>query len=130
MELTAAEHESMAARGTTLQTIAEPVDYDRLNVLYPTALPIDEETQEADLSAAGSEELAPLAAGMGRYILHGTCGFLKTTDTGWEHCGAYRKRPAVCRNFAMGGSTCKLMRVMAGVDTPASYVSGLREFLP
>lgn len=115
MSLTEEEYQMMVEAGTELKTIAEPVDYDRDDVLYPAGWRIDLEKRTMQMEVERGREYEPLAAGLGRYTMWGTCGNL-TEILGVEQCGIYEERPQVCRDFEMGGPKCLLIRQMKGVD--------------
>lgn len=122
MELTLEEASFMLRGGNTLITIAQPDDHDRENILYPQGWQMapDDPTNPrlAQPLVLKGSEFEPLAAGLGRYTLWGTCKYLETDTDGWERCGAYDQRPNVCKDFPVGSQKCRLMRVMAGVDEP------------
>jgi Fe-S-cluster containining protein len=115
MSLTDEEREMMEAAGTQLKTIAEPVDYDRDDVVYPSGWAIDREKGTMRMMTEKGRETEPLAAGLGRYTMFGTCGNL-TNILGVEQCGVYDNRPQVCRDFEMGGDKCDLFRMRAGLE--------------
>lgn len=58
------------------------------------------------------------AAGLGRYILLGDCGYLRTDAGGWQYCGVYgnERRPQTCRDFQMAGPACSVRRFVGGID--------------
>jgi Fe-S-cluster containining protein len=105
----------MIAAGTDLRTIAEPVDYDRDDVPYPAGWSIDREKGTMRFMVDRKNPNEPLAAGLGRYTMFGTCGNL-TEILGVEQCGIYDNRPKVCQDFEMGGPKCLQLRQMAGVE--------------
>lgn len=118
MELTASEYEGLVDAGTDLLVIAEPVGYDRDEVPHPAGAKFNPDDITSTLRQLRAEgKFWPLAAGVGRYVLLGDCGQLKTLF-GWEYCGAYENRPQVCRNLAMGSQACLAFRVVQGVDKP------------
>ena len=84
MELTAPEHAFMRNSGSILIPAAEPVDYDRTDVIYPMGIQISEDGLRAQLLVNQDHQFEPLAAGLGRYVLHGTCGYLRTNIDGWD----------------------------------------------
>jgi Fe-S-cluster containining protein len=120
MELSAEELKFMLEAGNTFYAIAYPVDHDREKVLYPRGWRLDpsypDDPRQSEPLFLHGQEYEPLEAGLGRYILFGTCKYLKTTEEGLEMCSVYDRRPNVCRDFEMGGYGCRLMRVTAGVD--------------
>ena len=109
----------METGGSLLQTVAEPVSYDRNDVIYPIAVNIDAQRKTVRWIAEKDRPYEPLPAGVGRYMLFGTCAFLQTDGAGWEYCGAYENRPGVCRDFEEAGPTCQILRLRQGVDTPS-----------
>lgn len=115
MSLTEEEYRQMVAAGSELKTIAEPVDYDRDDVVYPAGWAIDPQKGTMRMMVEKGRETEPLAAGLGRYTLWGSCGNL-TEILGVEQCGIYDNRPQVCRDFEMGGPKCLLLRQLKGVD--------------
>jgi hypothetical protein len=118
IELTAPEHEQMAEAGTTLVTIAEPVPYDREKVPHPAHVPLNLDRPKDVLEQTYQHgERWPLPAGLGRYIMLGSCGNLKTL-MGWEYCSIYEDRPRACHKLQMGGMACRLIRQEKRVDPP------------
>lgn len=93
-------------------TISQPVDYHREDVILPSY--IDKDPVTGDITFHGGTE--PLEAGYGRYIMEGTCGYLKATPDGDTHCSQYEKRPQTCQRFEVGGSQCVIQRQIHGVD--------------
>lgn len=133
MELTIEEASFMLRGGNTLTTIAQPADHVREDVLYPQGWQMDEDDPTNPILAVPlvlkGFEFEPLAAGLGRYTLWGTCKYLETTEDGWERCSVYDQRPNVCIDFPMGGQKCHLMRVMAGVDEPTPEYPNKNDWL-
>ncbi len=113
--------------GTDLLTVAEPVGYDRKGVPHPRGETIDiahlDELWER-LKREGKVE--PLAAGIGRYVMTGTCGALKKF-LDWEYCSNYENRPQVCRKLDMAGPLCLLMRFEHGVPIPLEELSVVKQ---
>jgi Fe-S-cluster containining protein len=114
MELNADDYAFMKLGGNVLIPIAEPVDYDRNDVLKPIGIDFDRGTA----IFAKDHEYELLKAGIGRYMLLGECVYLETSPEGVEQCGVYENRPTICRDFEMGGDMCRHIRVNAGVDEP------------
>lgn len=129
MELTADEHAFMIRGGSAFLTIAEPANHERTDVMYPAGVQVDEESSTVKILVREGTEFEPLAAGFGRFILWGSCGYLKTSNGGWEYCGAYDEKPGICGSFEMGGANCRLMRVAAGIDDPSEEFPDLRDLL-
>jgi len=119
----------MLRGGNKLLTVAQPVDHDREGVFYPVAHRIDDKNPSAKtFILEKNREYEPLAAGLGRYVLPNDCTYLRTSDDGREYCGAYEDRPAVCRDFEVGGNKCQFTRVLRGMDPSPddfSILSGL-----
>lgn len=115
MSLTAEEYAMMVEAGTDLVTIAEPVDADREDVPYPAGWNLDAKGKRAEMVLEPGREYEPLAAGLGRYTMFGTCGNL-IEILGIEQCGKYDQRPQVCRDFQRGGPKCRLVRQLRGVE--------------
>jgi Fe-S-cluster containining protein len=111
MTLTEEERLQMEGVGTVLHTIAEPVDYDRDDVVYPAGWAIDPKKRTMRMVVEPGRETEPLAAGLGRYSMFGACGNLVTV-LGQEQCRIYENRPQVCRDFEMGGEKCDLFRML------------------
>lgn len=128
IELSRKEQKLIEKAGTHLVTIAKPKQRDREKVLYPYGSRIDEKTGNKVPLYMRGHEYAPLAAGLGRFMINGECGYLKTDDEGWQSCSIYDERPEACRNFEVGGHKCRLLRVLYGVDAPSPDVPDLREF--
>jgi Fe-S-cluster containining protein len=125
MEMSAEDAKFMRDGGNLLASIAEPVDYDRHNVLKPIGMDFDRGTA----IVADGQEYELLRAGLGRYLLLGECVYLETTPEGLEQCGVYENRPSVCRDFEMGGDKCRNIRVNAGVDEPTEDFPDLWKLL-
>jgi Fe-S-cluster containining protein len=125
MEMNAEDAKFMRDGGNLLASIAEPVDYDRHNVLKPIGMDFDRGTA----IVADGQEYELLRAGLGRYLLLGECVYLETTPEGLEQCGVYENRPSVCRDFEMGGDKCRNIRVNAGVDEPTEDFPDLWKLL-
>ena len=115
LALTEEEHGQMIEAGTLLHTIAEPVDYDRDEILYPAGWRIDLEKKTMQMEVERGKEYEPLAAGLGRYTMFGACGNLVEVD-GVEQCGIYENRPQVCQDFEAGADKCNLLRMLAGIE--------------
>jgi Fe-S-cluster containining protein len=115
MSLNKEEYQMMVETGTELKTIAEPVDHDRDDVVYPAGWSIDPKKGTMRMMVERGRETEPLAAGLGRYTMWGTCGNLKEI-LGVEQCAIYGDRPQVCRDFEMGGPKCLLIRQIAGAE--------------
>lgn len=130
VELTAYEKEHLLGVGTDLYPIVEPVNFDRPYVAYPAGVELDDEGQlEKFLYVDGQRRSEPLDAGLGRYMLIGTCGFLKTDPAGWEYCSGYDDRPKICQDFEIGSLKCRLIRVVREVDVPSDAFPGLQAML-
>lgn len=114
MSLDADEYEMMIEAGTELKTIAEPVDHDREEVIYPAGWAVDPKKRTMRMMVEEGNKYEPLAAGLGRYTMFGTCGNLKEI-LGVEQCSIYDTRPQVCRDFEMGGPKCLLIRQLHGL---------------
>jgi Fe-S-cluster containining protein len=125
MEMNAEDAEFMRAGGNLLASIAEPVDYDRSNVLKPIGMNFKRGTA----IVADGQEYEMLRAGLGRYMLLGDCVYLETTPEGLEQCGVYDDRPGMCRDFEMSGDKCRQIRVTAGVDEPTESYPDLWQLL-
>jgi Fe-S-cluster containining protein len=128
MQLSSEEAEFMRRPGNLLQTIAEPANYDRSDVIYPISMQVYPEKNTFQWIVETGREYEPLSAGYGRYALLGACKYLVADENGRERCGVYEDRPEVCRKFEMRGRACRLMRVAAGIDAPEDYVD-LRDLL-
>ncbi len=113
MALSDEEFGFMKAPGNIFLTIAEAVDYDRTEVLYPTGIAVYPDRGTFRWIAEEGRPYEPLAAGLGRHALCGACKYLTTDETGWEHCGAYDERPEVCRAFEVGSEKCLQLRAIA-----------------
>jgi Fe-S-cluster containining protein len=110
MSLSKEDQAQMAAAGTEFITVAEPADHDRDDVPYPIGHEFDSEKGEiTEVKYLEGNETEPLVAGMGRYVMLGTCGNL-TNILGREQCGIYDRRPQTCREFQAGGPACLMMR--------------------
>ena len=118
MQLTAEEREFMGRPGNILQRVADPVPYDRDDVIYPAGMQINQERGTLSWLAEAGREYEPLPANYGRYALVGACKYLETDENGWENCGVYEERPEVCRNFEVASPKCQLLRIIQGVDDP------------
>ncbi|MDO8335204.1 MAG: YkgJ family cysteine cluster protein [Candidatus Saccharibacteria bacterium] len=118
MDLSTEEHDFMKRGGNILQTVASPELYDRPEAPYPISAQID--PSKGTISWVYSKEklFEPLGAGLGRYALIGECNYLVTDSDGWEHCGVYDQRPAVCQKFEEGSKKCEVMREIQGVPLP------------
>lgn len=114
MSLSPSEHGQMKEAGTKFITVAEPADYDRPNIPYPVGFKRGKDGG-VDILMIKGREFEPLAAGMGRYLLLGSCGNLVEIN-GLEQCGIYESRPKVCRTFPMGGDACHEMRQRDGLE--------------
>jgi Fe-S-cluster containining protein len=117
MELTLEEAAFMLRGGSKLTTVAQPADHDREKVIHP----VGELSSNADSNLhrwvlEPGMEYFPLPAGLGRYILRGACGYLHTSEEGWQYCGAYDSRPKACRDFTVGSDGCRVLRIRQGVD--------------
>jgi Fe-S-cluster containining protein len=125
MEMDAKDAKFMRDGGNLLAAIAEPVDYDRDDVLKPIGMNFEKGT----VVVADGQEYEPLKAGLGRYMLLGDCVYLETTPEGSQQCGVYENRPAICRGFEMGGDKCRTIRVNTGVDEPTEEFPNLWKML-
>jgi Fe-S-cluster containining protein len=126
MSLSPEDHRMMIEAGTTLLTVLEPTDHDREDALYPEGAEMDEEHLTISMPEGRKAPTMLLKAGLGRYIMFGTCGNLEEI-LGVERCSVYDKRPEVCREFEMGGFYCGLLRQRVGLQTEA--VLDIRDFL-
>lgn len=115
MELSPPELAFMEEGGNEFQTIATPTQYDRKKVIYPTGMQINTAKGTFNWLAERGKEHQPLRAGFGRYALIGACKYLETDEDGWEKCGAYERRPEVCRNLVEAGLQCVSVRIRSGV---------------
>ena len=116
IELTKPEYTQMSEVGTDLITVADPVPYNRNDVPHPAGVSLILEHREEAVKRIEKEgERWPLTANMGRYILVGSCGNLRTL-LGWERCNIYGQRPRACRNLEVGEIACKAIRQEKGVD--------------
>ncbi len=116
MSLTAEERDFMRASGNAIQRVADPVDYDREEVIYPVSFKVHKRRNTLSWIVEKGREYEPLAANYGRYMLLGACKYLVTDENGWERCGVYDERPQVCRDFEMGSPKCLTLRQLAGLD--------------
>ena len=116
IELGQYEREFMENAGTRLHEVVPPAPYDRPDAPYPTQISDDEENIE--LKFKKGYDTRPLQARLGRYVMLGACGHLKTSKKGWEYCGAFLDpmRPGACRIFEEGGEYCSKIRQIKGVD--------------
>lgn len=112
MQLDVFEKTRLEAVGSILQTVADPVAYDRDDVIYPVSMQIHNDRGTISWLAERGREYEPLPANYGRYMLFGACGNLKSNEQGGQYCGIYESRPKVCRDFEEGGPTCQLMRAV------------------
>lgn len=127
LSLTRQEQKFMEKGGSNLFTIAKPKQRDRERVLYPITYEIIDNEVKPEYEPGNEYE--PLEAGLGRFILIGSCGYLKTDSSGWELCSAYDERPAVCQDFPVGSPKCRTFRVINDVDPPSAEVPDLRDLL-
>jgi len=118
MHLSAEEADFMKAGGNILQAVAEPVDYDRDDVIYPVSMHVYPDKKTFRWVAEKGREYEPLPAGIGRYLLAGACKYLGVDDNGWEFCTVYDRRPQVCSDFEEGSEKCLLRRQVQGVPLP------------
>src|SRR3989344_6532266 len=116
MQLSPDELGFMRRPGNVFQTIAEPVNYDREEVIYPAGAEVNQEKGTLRWLAEPGREYEPLLASFGRYALFGACKYLEIDENGWEQCSVYERRPEVCRNFEMAGEKCLLLRMRHGID--------------
>ncbi len=110
MQLSLLEKASLESAGTVFQSIAEPASFDRDDVIYPQAMEIDADRRTIKWLVDAENPYEPLSAGFGRYMLIGTCGWLRTTPDGKRYCGTYPRRPQACQDFEEGGDNCQIMR--------------------
>jgi Fe-S-cluster containining protein len=120
VQLTNDEVSFMLRGGNRFLTVAQSADHDREEVLYPVGHETDAETGKIKFLALKGNEYEPLAKGLGRYILKNDCTYLEYDQDGNTYCGVYEDRPALCRDFEMGGAKCQAMRILHGVDSPPS----------
>lgn len=106
----------MIRGGTQLVTVEQPAPYYRDKVIYPEGINIDPENGTMQWLSQKGNEYNTLKAGFGRYVMIQSCGYLRTDENGWEHCGAYDERPQTCQDFEVGGKTCQLFRILRGAD--------------
>lgn len=118
MELSERELTFMKQGGNTLQTIVAPTLHDQPQAPYPISAQLN--TPENTISWIYNRESPsePLKGGLGRYALFGECKYLVKDQDGWEHCGVYDERPAVCQKFEEGSEKCELAREIQGVPLP------------
>jgi hypothetical protein len=116
MELTESEATFLEAGGSQLLTVIAPVDFVR-DALDPQAVKVDQQTGEVTPVFRQGEQHRDLASGVGRYMLVGDCGYLRTDDQGWEYCGVHAERPQACRDLELDGDNCHHMRSLHGIDT-------------
>jgi Fe-S-cluster containining protein len=117
MQLSTEEVAFMRAGGNVFQTVAEPADHDRDDVIYPVGMQVYPDRGTFQWQVERGREHEPLPAGFGRYALVGACKYLETDANGWERCSVYDQRPAVCRNFQLASPKCLTFRIREGVDT-------------
>lgn len=116
MQLTAEELAFMKAGGNRFMTVADPVDHDRQEVLYPAGIQVYPDRNTFSWLAEQGREYEPLAAGFGRYAIVGACKYLATGEGGWEYCSVYEQRPGVCQDFEVGSRKCMELREVHGVS--------------
>lgn len=110
MQLSQAEKDRLTAAGSILQSIAEPADYDRSDVIYPISFKINPSRRTIQWVMEAANPYEPLPAGYGRYMLFGACGNLKQNTDGTAECGIYDQRPKVCQDFEAGSPKCQRMQ--------------------
>lgn len=119
IELSASEYEQMSQAGTDFLVVAEPVDFDRDNIVYPSGnFEINEKSQVA-INLEEVTRVEPLAADLGWYVMLGECANLRRF-MGREIRGIYPTRPDACRAFQVGEFTCLLLRNQAGISGQAT----------
>ena len=125
VELTLEEVSLLIRGGTKLLTVAMPSPHDRDDVIYPIGHEYDPDTGNRAWILEKARPFEPLAANMGRYILATDCAYVGTNEVGQSICTIYEERPAICREFEMGGDKCQRIRENRGVEIPVE-IQGLQ----
>lgn len=119
----------MKRGGSQMHTVVKPKKVDQPNAHYPIDHIGDRERNTLVPILDPERPTEPLAAGVGRYLLMGRCGYLVTTEDGRERCSTYDNKPKPCNDFEEGGDKCKFMRQSAGVDPMTELVKRRIEYI-
>ncbi len=120
MDLATDEFEFMRDGGGLFHTIEEPANYDREQVRYPVSFTINKLRNTIQFFAETGNEYKPLPAGVGRYMLVGSCGYLIADSRGREYCSVYesKDRPVICGSFEEAGPKCVRVRLLRKIPDP------------